>query len=194
MRVSCVLIARELNAESADLIVLPESVCWKEIEEAELYNPDAVIVAAVVEEDHSRGILRHRGQDRIDYLKVGTDGRTVGTGNLQQNPVYEFGDICIGVLICMDIDHIDFSLTVIENIKSSSASSKFLCVPADMRSEWFGGDSLQFPQKFEGIHVILCNHAKIYQAQARCKSFITDTNSKKIVVQQDREPIYAVLP
>ncbi len=192
MRVSCVLIAREINAEAADLIVFPEGVCQKEIEEAAKSNPDAVIVAAVVEQDHCRGVLLHRGQNRIDYLKVETDGRTVGTGNLQQNPVYEFGAICIGVLICKDIQCGLFR-AVINNIKSSLASLKLLCIPADMASNWFPGDNIiYFPDTYEGVHVILCNHVLTHQL--RCKSFITDTNGKKIVVQQDSEPIYAVLP
>ena len=192
MRISCVLAARELNAESADLIVFPEGVCRKEIEDAELSNLDAVIAAAVVENGYSRGVLLHRGQNRIDYLKVETDGRTVGTGNHQQNPVYEFGSFCIGVLICMDIDKPDFSRTVVEKIRASSAKLKFLCVPADMGDYWFSGDSLPFPNRFEGVHVILCNHVKTHQA--RCKSFVTDIVGKKLVVQQDHEPIYAVLP
>ena len=48
MRISCAPSARGLNAESADLIVFPEGVCRKEIEDAELSNPDAVIAAAIV--------------------------------------------------------------------------------------------------------------------------------------------------
>lgn len=191
MRVSCVLTACELDAEPVDLIVLPEGVGWKEIKEVELSNPDAVIVAAVVDNGHSRGVLLHRGQNQIDYLKVATDGRTDGAGDDQQNPVYKCGNICIGVLICMDFDHPNLSRRVVESIRSSNADLKFLCVPADMGSYWFGDDSLPFPRMFEGIHVILCNHVKTHQA--RCKSFVTDTHGKKIKIQQDREPIHAEL-
>ena len=192
MKVSCVLASCELNDESIDLIVFPEGVCRRQIEEASLSYPDAFIVGAVVESGRSRGILLHRGKGRIDYFKVETDGRTEGTGNTQQKLVYEHGDVCIGILICMDIDNVAFSTAAIESIKSSSASLKLLCVPADMGSHWLSGDSLPFPKKFEGIHVILCNHIKTHQS--RCKSFITDIKGEKIMVQQDREPIYAELP
>lgn len=192
MRVSCVLTSSELGTAGTDLIVFPEGVDWEEIKEAQSSYSNSVIVGAVVENGHSRGVLQHREQNRIDYLKVENDGRTEGTGNINQKPVYEYGDVCIGVLICMDIDHIEFSRAVIESIQSSPASLKFLCVPADMGSYWLSGDSLPFPQKFDGIHVILCNHIKTHQA--RCKSFISDTNGKKIVVQHDNEPISAMLP
>lgn len=188
MKVSCILAVGELDAKPTDLIVFPEGVCIKEIEEAMSVHPDAVIVAAYVENGHSRGVLWHQGRNRIDYLKVCDDGRTGGTENLQQNPTYSFGDTCIGVLICMDIDHIAFSLAVIQKLKSSKARSKYLCVPADMGSAWFSEDCLPFPQRFEGIHVILCNHIKTHQV--RCKSFITDTDGMKIVVQRNEEPIH----
>ena len=62
-----------------------------------------------MENGRSRGVVLHGGQNRIDYLKVETDGRTVGSGDHQQNSVYELGDVCIGVLICMDVNHVTFS-------------------------------------------------------------------------------------
>ena len=190
VRVLCVLTASELGTVEPDLIVFPEGTDCKEIKEAQSSYPNSVIVGAIVDNGHSRGVLLHRGQkNRIYYLKVETDGRTKGTGNVKQEPVYEFGDVCIGVLICMDIDHTEFSQAVIESIKSSSASLKFLCVPADMGPEWFPDDRLPFPEKFDGIHVILCNHIKTHGVVARCKSFITDTNGNKIVKQRESEPI-----
>lgn len=192
MRVSCILTIRELDPKPTDLIVFPEGVCIKEIEDAMSVHPDAVIVAAYVENGYSRGVLWHQGRNRIDYRKVCNDGRTSGTESLQQNPIYSLGDTCIGVLICMDIDHIAFSSAVIRNLKSSAARSKFLCVPADMGSQWFNEDHLPFPQKFEGIHVILCNHIKTHPV--RCKSFITDTDGMKIVIQHDKEPIHRDFP
>ncbi len=192
MRVSCILSGSELNDKPVDLIVFPEGVCWNDIEETGLTHPDALIVGAVVENGKSRGILRHRGQNQIDYLKVETDKRTEGTGNTQQNPVYVHGKMCIGVLICMDIDHVEFSSAVINSVKSSSANLKLLCVPADMGAYWMNGNTLPFSGRYTGIHVILCNHVKTHQS--RCKSFITDKEGNKIVVQNNREPICAELP
>ncbi len=192
MRVSCILRRRELNDKPVDLIVFPEGVCWNDIEETGLARPDALIVGAVVENGRSRGILRHHGQNQIDYLKVKTDGRTEGTGNIQQNPVYMHRKVCIGVLICMDLDHVEFSNAVINSVKSSSVNLKLLCVPADMGAYWMSGDSLPSSEKYTGIHVILCNHVNTHQS--RCKSFITDKEGNKIVVQNNREPICAELP
>ena len=66
----------------------------RRIEEVQSSCPDAIIVAAIVENGRSRGVVLHGGQNRIDYLKVETDGRTVGSGDHQQNSVYELGDVC----------------------------------------------------------------------------------------------------
>lgn len=193
VRISCVLTARELRSARTDLIVFPEGIFRGEIEAAQLSHPDSVIVGAIVENGRSRGLLRHRGKNRIDYLKVETDGRTTGTENLQQNPVYVLGDVCIGVLICMDINHGAFSRAVIENIKFTSAKLKLLCVPADMADYYFSGQNLASPQNFEGVHVILCNHTNAHP-QDRCKSFVTDTHGTKVVVQNHVEPIHTNLP
>ncbi len=193
MRISCVLSARELRCVSTDLIVFPEAICWGEIEAAQSSHPDSVIVGAIVENRCSRGLLLYRGLNRIDYLKVESDGLTDGTGNLQQNPVYVLGDVCIGVLICMDINHGAFSRAVIGNIKSTSAKLKLLCLPADMDNFNFAGENLLYPQNFEGVHVILCNHTKSHPHD-RCKSFVTDTHGTKVVVQNRVEPIHTDLP
>lgn len=192
MRISCVLAARELHSVLTDLIVFPEGICWEEIVAAQSSHPGSIIVGAIVENGCSRGLLLHRGVNRIDYLKVENDGRTIGTGNLRQNPVYVLGDVCIGILICMDIINGAFSQTVIKKIKSTPAKLKLLCVPADMADYYFSGQILATPQNFEGINVILCNHTNAHP-QDRCKSFVTDTHGKKVVVQNYVEPIHAEL-
>ena len=193
MRISCVLTARELAGVSADLIVFPEGVSWKEVKDAESSHPDAVITGAIVENSDIRGLLLHRGHQRIDYLKVLTDERTVETRDYQQNPVYECGDVCIGVLICRDVSYPKFSPPVIEKIRTSSAKMKVLCVPADMDFRWFTGDGPPFLRDFEGVHLLLCNHTKTYKGNNRCKSFITNTHCTKIAVQRQDEPIHMEL-
>jgi len=192
MKIACALTASEVETINPDMIIFPEGVDLKEIEQVRLSNINAIIIGAIVENDCSRGILMHRGSNKIEYLKVETDGRTNGSNDTKQNPVYEFDNICVGLLICMDIDNPDFSKIVIDKIISSSAKLKLLCVPADMGSHWFADNNLQAPHKFKGINVILCNHTKTHQD--RCKSFITDTQGRKIRVQDDKEPIYAELP
>ena len=192
MKIACILTANELSNTDTSLIVFPEGVNRKEIKQAQSSHTGAMIVGATVENDFIRGVLLHRGKNQIDYLKVETDGRTKGSCDADQKPLYEFENLCIGILICKDIDNVGFSKAVIDGIKSSSAELKLLCIPADMGSYWLSGDSLPSLQKYQGINVIVCNHIKTHQD--RCKSFITDTQSRKIIVQQNREPIYAELP
>lgn len=190
MRISCVLLARQLDAIPSDLIVFPEGICQREIDEACVRQPNAMVVGAILKGNQSRGVLMHQGQNRIDYLKVETDGRTVGSGDIQQAPVYEWNNVCVAVLICMDIDHVEFSKTVIERVRSSAAALKMVCVPADMGAYWLGGECL--PDKFRGAYVILCNHIKTHQI--RCPSFVANRHGRKIIVQSHHEPIHAELP
>jgi hypothetical protein len=172
--------------------VFPEGIQREEVAKAESSHPNSIIVAAVVEGGLSRGLLLHRGKNRIDYLKVTGDGRTVGSGNIQQEPVYQFGEVCVGVLICIDVDHVEFSSAVIEKVRSSSAKLKLMCVPADMGYSWFTCETLP-SQKFGGIHVILCNHTRSKNHDFPCKSFVTDADGRKLVVQRDDKPIHAEL-
>ena len=158
MRISCVLDADQLSTaiSTPDVIVFPEGISETEIQKACSIHPHSIVVAAVTDNSRSRGVLLHRGRNQIDYLKVATDCRTLGSGNIQQVPVYTSRDVCIGVLICMDVDHVAFSQSVIAAVKSSESQLKLLCLPADMGAYWFSGDTVS--PRFEGLHVILCNH------------------------------------
>jgi predicted amidohydrolase len=127
-----------------------------------------------------------------DYLKVEDDGRTVGSGDVRQRPVATIGDVCVGLLVCMDVDRVDLRRAVVAEMRASLAPLKVLCVPADMTGDRFQHDALAFPQEYEGVHVALSNQTKTYP-QFRCRSFITDAHGKKIVVQQHTEPIYREL-
>ncbi|MCF6325259.1 MAG: hypothetical protein L3J89_13225 [Gammaproteobacteria bacterium] len=191
MKIACVLNSNEITSE-VELIVFPEAINKSEISRASNLYENSVVVGGVVENRNCRAFIQHRGLNRIDYLKVGTDGRTIGLDNINQIPVYEQKNICIGTLICMDIDIPDFSISVVERIRSSSAKVKILCVPADMGGEWLQGDILPFPKKYEGIYFILCNNIETHQI--RCKSFIADTSGKKIVIQNGVEPLFAQIP
>ena len=191
MRVSCVLKVGDVENPISHVIVFPEGIDHEEITRACQLYPNCLIVGAVVEQGRSRGLLFHKGRNRIDYLKVETDGRTRGVGNVMQMPVYETDSLCVGVLICMDIDRQEFARTVTQTIRSSSRPLKLLCIPADMGDYWFSGESLVAPERFEGIYVVVCNHTKTHQA--RCKSFIADIKGKKVIVQKQTEPIHAEL-
>ncbi len=206
MRVSCVLDARQLDAEPADLIVFPEGVCLGEIKKAEASHPNALIAAAIVENGwrwrgwrgpgsvrRMRGVLQHLGKNRIDYLKVTCDGRTMGTGNQDQDSVYELGDMCVvGVLICNDALETPLMRATIEKMRASAARLRVLCIPADMAA--YGGfEGNRLSPSFKGVHVAFCNHTKTH-GDCRRKSFITNTQGKKLKEQEREKPIGATLP
>ena len=192
MKVSCVLAVHELDGVPADLVVFPEGISRLDLDAAQLSHPNAFIAAAIEENGCCRGILMHQRRNRIEYLKIGSDGRTVGSRNICQSPVYQAANVCVGMIICMDVNNPVFLRTVVDKIRSSTASQKFLCIPADMDANWFVGDKLAFPQEFGGVHVVVCNHTKTYP-DIRCASFITDTLGTKIKVQRQHEPIHAEL-
>src|SRR5881296_985889 len=128
--ISVVLRADEIPADSPDLIVFPEGISWDQIHFAAARHPHAAIVGGVDEGGRIRAGLWHAGANRIDYRKIGTDGRTKGSGLLPQAwPVYEFDDLCVGVLLCMDIDFAVFSRAVVERIQSSQTHGNFFVCP-----------------------------------------------------------------
>ncbi len=189
--VACVLSANQLEGVETNVVVFPEGIDEIEITTAQIAHPNALVVGSIIENGMGRGVLYHRGQNRIDYLKIGNDRRTKPSNNERQMPVYEAGNICVGVVICMDVDTGVFLSNLLQRIKSSSAEFKLVCVPADMAEATFSGTELM-PQ-WEGVHVLLCNHIKTYP-QGRAKSFISDTHRIKRVIQQTNEPLFAQLP
>jgi hypothetical protein len=191
MIISCVIDANELLGMPSDIIVFPERVALGELKKAQASHPNAIIVGAVVDKGrYCRGVILHKSRNRIAYLKVLSDGHTKGSEYLQQNPVYHNADVCIGMVICKDVDQGEFTRAVVDKIRGSTAQWKILCIPANMHSDWFQADTLPFPQRFAGVYVVLCNHKDYPQ---RCKSFIADTRGAKIRIQNGIEPIRADL-
>ncbi len=203
MKISCVVSADELS-DSADVIVFPEGVHLEEVKKAAARYPSAIVAGAVLErkcwplvgknwERHRcRGIVWHDGKPRIDYLKILTDSRTsTGCQDISQLPVYETPEICLGMIICMDVQHSQFLASVIQRVKTSEANYKLICVPAEMASAWFNGgiDSV-----FHGVYVAVCNHVRFYRGAGRCKSFIASDTQERIVTQRDEESIHYVFP
>lgn len=191
MNVSCVLSADDVREEYADLVLFPEGVPLSDIQDISTAWPNALIAGAITDNKHSRGLLYCGSERKIDYLKVRTDGRTQGSNNVQQHPVYENAQCCVGILVCMDVDDVTFSTNVIEHVRASRAPQRLICIPADMGSHWFSQEDLWIP-KWGGVNVVLCNNVKTHES--RCKSFVTDRQGHKVHVQNDKEPIYAVVP
>jgi hypothetical protein len=192
MRISCVTNPTEVGTDPSDLIVFPEYSDANEINTVASRIPNSIIVAAVLEGRRSRGVLFHQGKNRIDYLKIGTDGHSIGTKTLPRRmPIYELPNICVGVVICMDIQEGPLWPHVIERLKASTSPRDFLCVPADMGSEWFSGNP-KVDFRLEGIHLIVCNHPTGHDP--RCKSFMTCADLTVVRQQFDREPLHLDLP
>ena len=191
MKVSCVLRATDIAAP-AGIVLFPEGVELGEMRAASDAHPRSWVVGAVADQGMCRGLLLRGKSVLVDYLKVESDGRTKGSENPEQNSVFEDQSCCIGVIICKDIDNLPFSERVLERLKASKASYKILCIPADMGSEWFNGPEL-FPQaRYSGINVALCNHTRTHEA--RCKSFVTDVQGRKVNIQRGTEPLNVMLP
>jgi len=191
MRVCCVQNADEIRRPCPDVIVFPEYSELSELIEAQSKCTDSIVVGTVVEEDRisgklenrGRGVLLHHGLNQIDYLKIETDSSgTTGVHKRPESlPVYEFDDVCIGVLICVDLVKADFGgfgRDVIQQVRSSRATFKIVCVPAAMTSIWNWSEPLE--SNYRGVYIVLCNnHTKSYQP--RCNSFIAGPDGKKII-------------
>lgn len=185
LKVSCVAKASELPSDRVDLIVFPEYTEPTEIELAVTFKPSSIIVSALHVSGRCRGLMLHEGRNLIDYIKIGSDGFTQGTGQIPDHrPVVEFTDHCIGVVICMDAQDGLFLNEVLSRVRSSHCRNKFLCIPACMGSWWFGEHGIY--TQYGGVSVVLCNNTG---RQDRCKSFIMDSDGRRLATQQNREPI-----
>jgi predicted amidohydrolase len=203
IEIACVGSALESQNLSAHIFLLPERTQADEITKMQAMHPQAIIVGAVQEENPNRGrlplcrgALLHDSTNRIDYLKVGSDGQSLGT-NVEplRFPIYETADICIAVIICMDIQvhYGAFRAKVVRRVQESAAVFKIVCVPAAMNGDWFGdATGIPCPQEFAGVYIALSN-SDYYEV--RCKSFVADPSGRYIAKQKGHEAIRAtVLP
>lgn len=185
MRVECVSNSGEVLPGTPGVIVFPEYCDFSEIRKTAQAHPDAVVVGAVKDGIRSRALLVHGSRNWLDYLKVGSDGRTEGTGIVPKLPVYELPHISVGILICMDVQCGELVQRLVQRVEHSTSPVKLICIPAFMGSEWFSFPVTNAP--LNRVHVALCNHPA--QDRPRCKSFIADATGAKVCQQSDREPI-----
>jgi hypothetical protein len=192
MEVWCGVSAGQLDGRTPGLIVFPEAVAQAEIDRAEALCPDAVIAAAVLEQGRMRGVIRHGGENRIDYLKVHGDGHTLGSGLHGQLPVYEGGSVAVGMIICRDLDEPRLKNDVADRLRHASAPFKVVAIPAQMHmSLWFDGPTLDDPA-WVGLHVALSN-GQDYHPVYRRLSFITDLAGRKVAIQEGLDPVWRTL-
>jgi predicted amidohydrolase len=189
MRISCITRASEIGAHAPDLIVLPEYTDRTVVQQLGRTYPESVVVTAVELDGRSCGRLIFQRRNWIDYKKIDTDGRTTGTGIFPKSAVCHFPHMSVGVVICIDIQNLIFVNDVIRQLRSSEAQHKFLCIPADMGSEWFGSDTLL--GDFEGVHVAMSNRTHYSPPIKRLQSasFITDIHGRKVVKRATTETI-----
>jgi hypothetical protein len=189
MLIACVHRPDEIGPKMPDLIVVPEYSASSAVRQVASACPDSVIVTAVEENGRSRALLLRQGRNRIDYLNIGTDGRSTGTGRWPSSAVCHFPHMSVGVVICMDVMDHNFLNNVIRQLRTGNARHKVLCISADMGSEWFQTDMLL--GDFENVHVAMCNQPSLSEPHARLQSpsFITDTHGTKQVKRADAESI-----
>jgi predicted amidohydrolase len=186
MKLGCISAVAAPEDFGVRVIVLPEYSDPAFVRLAAKRNPHAIVAAAIEERGRSRALLLHGGKNQIDYLKVGTDGRTRGTGRAPSSTVRVFGDLAVGVVVCMDVQEATFLNTLTTELNASAARYKLLCIPADMTGDWFSTSELM--PVFTGISVALSNHPTNHQW--RCKSFISDAERRKRAKQHDTESVF----
>lgn len=191
MLVSCIQTTNEIGTSCADVIVFPEYSQLSEMTKAHLLCPDSIVVGATLEQDRTcsgpvnrgRAILFAGDGNEIDYLKSKSDsGGTTGISKRPDPlPIYESDSVCIGVLICVDVEE-GFSRDVIEAVRSSRKPMKIVCILAAMTaSVWNWSNPL--PSNYHGVHIVLCNnYAKAYPPPY--KSFIAAPNGTRLTEER----------
>jgi hypothetical protein len=192
MQLTCALNASEETDSAKCLLVLPEGISKHELDEACQLLPRTIIVGAVLDPDgeHMRAYLVHEGTNRLEYLKKLGDGRSTGSGLLPKIATYETQDFIIGVLICRDIEDIILRTAVLRTLINSAASTKILCIPADMHADWFRSTEIT---GFAGVFVAMSNNNKTY-SDSRCKSFIANPSGERLSTQTEYEAVRASVP
>lgn len=193
IRISTVLNFSEIPKPPADLIVLPEYCEYAHIHRAASDFPESIVVGSSKVNGNSVGFLFHRGQNHINYEKIGKDGHTTGGGSEKQCPVYETDEIVVGVVICMDIQKSEFVRNLAKAVKASSAKFKFICLPGDMGYQWFPGDQIGSDETL-GIRFVLSNNNKGHQGFSRRRGFITGPDNRFVLSQREKEPLDYEIP
>lgn len=187
MKVWCGQFAGQLSDATPDVVVFPECVSLNDIQAAAALLPRAIVVGAVLEANRVRSFVWHQGRNQIDYVKVGSDGHTDGGPPPERLPTYAFDNMCVGTLVCMDVQPPELRNAVVDVLRASTARFKIVCVPAEMqRGLWFVDDCVG--PMWRGAVLALSNGVSRYP-DSRLPSFITDTGGRKAVVQKRTEPI-----
>ena len=188
MLIWCGRSARELGDERPGVVVLPEGVSRINIRRAAGVAPDAIIAAAILSGGRMKGVLRHRGRNRIRYLKVLPDQWTAGGSLPAHWPVYETEDLAIGLVICVDLQCPELMDGVIQGLQAAKAPRKVLCVVTNTYAgNLLSADPVGYPS-WAGIHVALSNSHAGYPDN-RLQNFVTDEIGWKVAKQEGAQPV-----
>ena len=188
MNVVCAINTKSLPSCDVDLLVLPEGVELDATLDWCSRCSSSIVVAAVREGKHMRALALHGKRNMIDYLKIGTDGRSTGTGRAPTKAFFEGPDFIIGVLVCMDFQN-RYSIRLRDALLQSDKPTKILCIPADMDKSWFESEPIP---GWNGVYIALSNNNTTYP-EVRARSFIAGKNGGWISRQVSCEPIAAVI-
>ena len=180
--------ADELDCAQLDVVVLPEGIALNDMQALSRRHPQLLVVGAAPEGKHMRACALLDGRNYVAYLKILSDGRSTGSGELPRSVHFQFGPALVAVLICRDIHH-PYWLDVKKTFDEAAHPVKLLCVPADMNGEWFSSEPVR---GWEGVHLALSNHCKTYP-QSRARSLIAGTDGHWLVRQIDTEPVMVAL-
>ena len=137
---------------------------------------------------HMRAYVQVGGANKVQYLKVLGDGRSIGTGKQPAVlPVYQTDELALGVVVCRDIEDLGFLHAVLGRLRASPQRVKLLCIPADMQDHWFSFDPIR---GFEGVYLARSNNNSTYP-EGRALSFIAAPDATRLVRQLRYEPIVA---
>lgn len=185
MKFVCSVGVEEVKTGFPDVLVLPERTTRQEIGDAMARWPKAIIVGATEEGRHVRGHLFKDGIDRIDYLKFSHDGVSCGTDSFPASLTFEDSAIAIGVLICRDFQQAELRSFVMNQLAAAQAPLRLVCIPADMGSEWFPGDSVNL---FLGAYLAVSNNRR-KPNQTRRGNFVVGPSGAYLKQQSNYEAI-----
>jgi hypothetical protein len=188
MKIVCAIEASDLLLTDVDILVLPEGVSLEAIQRASARFPRAVVVGAARDGNFMRAYAMIGEENKIDYLKIGTDGRSIGVNLAPKNAMLECENFAVGVLVCMDVQH-RFQFQLRESLNASSKPTRIMCIPADMDPTWFSSDVVL---GFGGAYVAMCNNNTTYPV-LRARSLIAGPDGRCIVKQELCEAISAVV-
>jgi len=117
--------------------------------------------------------LYHNGEEEISYDKICSDGKNIEGDPDQDIKVYEWEDIAIGLVCCMDVNNASLLNKVKEVLATSLCKIKIIAISSHMTSDWFSSNFIS--PDFHG-HLVALSNGNEYGVA----SFIAMSDGQKI--------------